>query len=98
MKELYEKEGISITKVTHAGRKFAGTWSRYHGASHEDTKALGNWSNKTDGSMPLYVDALPIASMLSMSGWNGTKQESYILVRGDLSKCFTIVYGFTSDV
>ncbi|SJL08292.1 uncharacterized protein ARMOST_11655 [Armillaria ostoyae] len=80
VKDLYEREGIAITKVMHASRKFAGTWSCYHGSSHEDTKALGNWASKTDGSMPLYVDTLPISSMLSMSGWNGSKQESYILI------------------
>ncbi|PBK82754.1 hypothetical protein ARMGADRAFT_1090059 [Armillaria gallica] len=37
-----------------------------------------------DSSMLSYIDALPIPLMLSKSGWNGYKQESYILVQGGM--------------
>lgn len=75
---------IAITKVTHAGRPYAATTAREHGASRDDTKDLGMWSQ--NGSYSIYDRTLPINAMLGAAGYNARKQETYMVSRSKLSK------------
>ncbi|KAG6862889.1 hypothetical protein C0993_001063, partial [Termitomyces sp. T159_Od127] len=79
---MYTRNGINIRKVTHAGRPFAATSAREHGATVEGTKALGNWSQGTLRNC--YDRMLPIDAMLAAASFNGKRQDSYFLARDAL--------------
>ncbi len=76
------QNNIAITKVTHAGRPYAATTAREHGASRDDTKELGGWSQAA--SYQIYDRTLPIDAMLGAAGFNARKQETYVIPRSQL--------------
>ncbi|KAJ8456623.1 hypothetical protein ONZ45_g18649 [Pleurotus djamor] len=73
---------IAISKVTHAGRPYTAITAREHGASRDDTKDLGGWSQP--GSYHVYDQTLPVDAMIGAASFNARKQETYMVARGVL--------------
>ncbi|PPR07312.1 hypothetical protein CVT24_007513, partial [Panaeolus cyanescens] len=70
---------LSHLKATHAGRGYSATNAVTYGASSEDVRALGIWSQP--GSFSIYNRALPVNAMIASAGCNGNRQESYFIAR-----------------
>jgi hypothetical protein len=85
VKQIHVKNGICITKATHATRHFAAQTARAHSASVTSTKALGRWS-ETDAMANCYDRAIPIDALLAASMFNGRKPEEHFLARDALGR------------
>lgn len=80
---LHKDCGIDITKITHGGRGYAAKNSRANGATVQDTKALGGWS-ESGSFRACYDRAFPTGALLGAASFNARKPEEYHLPRGDL--------------
>jgi hypothetical protein len=86
---IYDKNGVNISKVTHAGREFSVKTAREYGATVDGTKALGGWSDS--GSFkPCYYRALPVDALLGAAMFDATRPESHFLAREFLGKYFDL--------
>ncbi|KAF5370934.1 hypothetical protein D9615_009780 [Tricholomella constricta] len=80
---IKKQNNIEISKVTHTGRSFFVLYTRKHGSAKEDTRHGGGWT-VTSSYDKSYDRVLPVAAMLAASGFNGKKQDSYFVARGQL--------------
>ncbi|KAF5385999.1 hypothetical protein D9615_002501 [Tricholomella constricta] len=80
---IKKQNNIEISKVTHTGRSFFVLYTRERGSAKEDTRHGGGWT-ATSSYDKSYDRVLPVAAMLAASGFNGKKQDSYFVARGQL--------------
>lgn len=92
---MHKANGISISKVTHAGRVYAVQNACTNGASKSGTKALGGCS-KNGAFHHCYERTWPADAMLGAGGFNGSKPERYCLPRGELRECLLHSYVLVS--
>jgi hypothetical protein len=86
---IYERNGVNISKVTHAGREFSVKTAREYGASVDGAKVFGGWSDS--GSFkPCYDRALPVDALLGAAMFNAMRPESHFLAREFLGKSFVL--------
>ncbi|KAF7372566.1 hypothetical protein MVEN_00119200 [Mycena venus] len=77
---IYEKNGVNISKVTHAGREFSVKTAREYEATIDGAKVLGSWSDS--GSFkPCYNRALPVDALLGVAMFDGARPEAHFLAR-----------------
>jgi hypothetical protein len=82
---IHSKNGVMLSKVTHAARPYTAKTARENGASVEGTKALGGWSD--GGSFrPCYDRALPLDTLLGAADFNARKPEGYFVPRSALGE------------
>ncbi|KAJ8488942.1 hypothetical protein ONZ45_g13777 [Pleurotus djamor] len=89
---------IAVSKSTHAGRPYAATTARENGASRDDTKILGGWSQP--GSYSVYDRTRPVDAMLGAAGFNPRKQIEYLVPRAKLdppSDLLNIIFPWVED-
>ncbi|KAK7056117.1 hypothetical protein R3P38DRAFT_1377096 [Favolaschia claudopus] len=77
---IYEKNGVSISKVTHAGREYSVKTAREYGATVDGAKALGGWS-ESGSFRPCYDRALPVDALLGAAMFDATRPETHFLAR-----------------
>ncbi|KAJ6629729.1 hypothetical protein B0H10DRAFT_2208694 [Mycena sp. CBHHK59/15] len=77
---IYEKNGINISKVTHAGRAYTVKTAREYGASVDGAKALGGWS-ESGSFRPCYDRALPVDALLGAAMFDAARPEAHFLAR-----------------
>jgi len=83
VKSAHTKNGIAITKSTHAGRTWAAFTMRQFGASVSDAKAIGQWSS--DGSFgSCYDRELPLKGLLAAGMFNAEDPKAHFLARDAL--------------
>ncbi len=90
----HQHADIVITKVTHAGRVFAGSSTRSHGSSVDDTKALGGWNEHSGVFRSCYDRALPLPALLGAAMFNGRDPATYNLPR-DVLGVFSCLFRCT---
>lgn len=82
---MHEANNIHLSASTHATRRFAALTARAFGASIEDTKAMGGWSDS--GSFRACYDrAFPRPALLGAAMFNALQPESYFLARDILGE------------
>ena len=80
---MHERNSISVSAVTHAGRPYTASVAREHGAAAIDTKVLGRWKTG-DAYSEVYDRALPRSAMLATAMFNAENPSAYVLPRGML--------------
>ncbi|KAH9178186.1 hypothetical protein EDB89DRAFT_1151070 [Lactarius sanguifluus] len=83
VKLIHAKNGLSISKSTHAGRPFAAQTARAHGASVSGTKALGGWS-ESGSFRPCYDRAFPTDALLGAAMFNAQQLDAHFQPRAAL--------------
>ncbi|KAK7049043.1 hypothetical protein R3P38DRAFT_3345932 [Favolaschia claudopus] len=83
VKNLHEKNNVSISKVTHAGRGYTAKTARENGASSAEVKALGGWSD-SGSYRACYDRALPLRAMLAAAMFDSEHPETHFLARDSL--------------
>jgi len=89
LKAMHDKNGVSISKVTHGGRFYAADKAGQHGANGMDIKALGNWKTG-DAYSEIYNRALPVKAMLASAMFNPEKADQYVLPRSQLCEFWSL--------
>ncbi|KAF7369757.1 hypothetical protein MVEN_00307500 [Mycena venus] len=83
VKGLYQKNDITISKVTHAGRGFTAKTARENGASSIEVKALGGWSD-SGSYRACYDRALPVRGLLAAAMFDSENPGAHFLARDSL--------------
>jgi hypothetical protein len=83
VKGLYERNDVTITKVTHAGRGYTAKTARENGASATEVKALGVWSD-SGSYRACYDRALPVRALLAAAMFDSEHPETHFLARDSL--------------
>ncbi|KAK7048472.1 hypothetical protein R3P38DRAFT_2687704 [Favolaschia claudopus] len=83
VKNLHEKNNVTISKVTHAGRGYTAKTARENGASSDEVKALGGWSD-SGSYRACYDRALPLQAMLAAAMFDSQHPETHFLARDSL--------------
>jgi len=82
---MHAKNGVFITKVTHAAWPFATSTACAHGATVSGTKALGGW-NDSGSYHNYYNQTFPINALLRVGMFNARKPEEHFLARDMVGK------------
>ncbi|KAK6974833.1 hypothetical protein R3P38DRAFT_3479541 [Favolaschia claudopus] len=77
---IYAKNGVNISKVTHAGREYSVKTAREYGATVHGAKALGGWS-ESGSFRPCYDRALPLDALLGAAMFDAARPETHFLAR-----------------
>lgn len=87
IKLLQRATGVVITKGTHGGREYGALEARLHGASVEDTKAMGIW-NESGSFRTCYDRTHPTAAYLGAASFPANQPEAYSVTRTGLGACY----------
>nr|GAT44268.1 predicted protein [Mycena chlorophos] len=83
VKRSFEANDVDITKVTHAGRGFTAKTAREYGASADEVKALGGWSDS--GSFrPCYDWVISVEAALGSAMFDARNPAAHFLARETL--------------
>ncbi|KIJ42158.1 hypothetical protein M422DRAFT_254851 [Sphaerobolus stellatus SS14] len=83
VKAVHVALDISVSKATHATRAYAAEVTRHHGASVDDTKALGGW-NDGGAFKKCYYKQIPFLALLAAATFNAHYPEGHHLPREHL--------------
>ena len=85
---------VFCEKVTHTGRMVGARDGIEFGASVEDVKSLGLWS-QAGSFRAVYDRTLPVGSMLATAHFNGEQKNDYYVARNFLSEPYRLKLGTT---
>ncbi|KAJ6579371.1 hypothetical protein B0H10DRAFT_1962909 [Mycena sp. CBHHK59/15] len=77
---MYEKNDVNISKVRHAVHEFSLKTEQEYGATVDDAKVLGGWSD-SGLFKPCYDCALPVEALLGAAMFDRARPESHFLPR-----------------
>lgn len=83
VKKMHQDANVSISKATHAARSKAAQTAREHGASMNDTKALGLW-NESGSYRNCYDRLFPMPAMLGAAHHLALQPEAFFVARAAL--------------